>query len=64
MTSRPVTGPGHPGSVETGASWMIATIALGILALAYGGPLLSAFDRIRRRLTFAVEAPPGTGAFA
>jgi MFS family permease len=42
MTSRPVIAPRHPGSVETGASWVIATIALVILAAAYGGPLLSA----------------------
>ena len=42
MTSRPVIAPRHPGSVETGASWVIAMIALVILAAAYGGPLLSA----------------------
>jgi MFS family permease len=30
------------GSVETSASWVIATVALAILAIAYGGPLLSA----------------------
>jgi energy-coupling factor transport system substrate-specific component len=35
-----------------------------VMVAVIGGPLLSAFDRIRRRLTFAVEAPPVTGAFA
>ena len=42
MPIRSTTRSGHPDSVETGASWKIATVALVILALAYGGPLLSA----------------------
>ena len=36
------TGGVVTGSVETGASWLIAIVALAILAIAYGGPLLSA----------------------
>lgn len=32
----------HFGSVETRASWVVAVVALVILAIAYGGPLFSA----------------------
>ena len=42
VTIRSTQRPTHPDTVETGASWLIATVALAILAVAYGGPLLSA----------------------
>src|SRR5258708_3910149 len=42
MPSRSVAQPDTPGSVETRASWVIAIVSIVILALAYGGPLLSA----------------------
>ncbi len=34
--------PDHDGSVESRASWVVAIVALVILAAAYGGPLLAA----------------------
>ena len=42
MTTTPHPANGDNASVETGASWTVATVALIILAIAYGGPLLSA----------------------
>ena len=42
MTTTVQPAHGDNASVETGASWTVATVALIILAIAYGGPLLSA----------------------
>ena len=30
-----------PGSIETRQSWLIATVALAVLTLAYGAPLVT-----------------------
>jgi hypothetical protein len=42
MLSSSATQSEHLDSVNHPASWTIATVALVILALAYGGPVLSA----------------------
>src|SRR4051812_38570921 len=52
----------HPGSVETRASWTIAIVALAILALAYGGPLLSAIAM--KPIAAELDAPRSAPALA